>query len=244
MDDLTLSLIIVVITAGFIAALFLYLNVRKRRQDNQLLQAAREHGWQIQTISQPLRSGYLIQGKFITGDWSLETVAEATSRESGPGSSEVGHKTRWWTAAITLPDRAVVIGPRPGGPSGASALPDLSQPLLQLGLKAMLGEDAAWASGLTLMETGSKALEERYLCLAASADDIRRLLSPEVENALLHLPDGFNPVIKLYAGGLEISLPTRQLLEHEDIDRVVWLGKSLVDAWQDGDKIKNTGLQE
>jgi len=52
-----------------------------------------------------------------------------------------------------------------------------------------------------------------------------------VENALLHMPDGFNPVIKLHAGGLEISLPTRQLLEHEEIDRVIRLGKSLVDAW-------------
>ena len=172
MPDLTVSLIVVAITGVLVAGLFIYLNMRKKQQSARLEQTATEFGWQMQPIRKPLSSGYLFHGKFPGASWSMESRADASGRESGPGSSEVSHTTRWWTDAVSLPGSGVIIGPRPAG------APDFNHPLLQLGMHALLGQDAAWASGLTPMEHGTRAFQARYITLAEKEVNLQRLLRP------------------------------------------------------------------
>lgn len=231
MNEIVISLLVILGTAVLVGSLFLYLAYRKRQKDARLVQAARERGWELERIQQPLLSGFTLKGKNAYGAWSLEALAEASPRDSGPGSSSVSHRTRWCCQDISLPDRAIVIGPLPAG-AMPGALQSFGAPLLQLGLRKMIGEDANWVSGLSQVTPDNKTLAAQFLCLANEAQDVSRLLNPEVENILLKLPKKSKPVIKLRSTGLEISLPAVQLSEPSELEALIHLGRALLAAWQ------------
>ncbi len=230
MSEIVLNLIVLAITLVIIIFIFGFIAYRKRQRQSQMVQAALERGWNLDVIKEGLVSGFRISGKFAEGAWTLESRADASARESGPGSSEVGHSTRWWSADARLPDRAVVLGPRPGSgmPSG---LENLNTPLIQMGLRLMLGEDAEWISLLSAVALQNPAVAERYLCLASDPQDVERLLSPQAERLLLNLPARMRPVIKLRSTGIEISLPTLELKDIGELEQMIELGKTLLMAW-------------
>ncbi|MCC6145933.1 MAG: hypothetical protein IT308_00040 [Anaerolineaceae bacterium] len=231
MSEILQSMLVILATGILITLIFLFLSYRKRQKDTQMEQVARERGWTLERIRQPLISGYLLHGKTAQGTWSLETLAEASSTEASPGSSEVSHKTRWWSTDISLPGRAVIIGPLPAG-SNTQVIPSFSAPLFQMVLKKMLGEDAGWVSGLSQVGLKCPVLEKQFLCLANDEGDVNRLINFEVENVLLSLPDKIKPVIKFRSAGLEISLPGVQLASPAELEAVIRLGRSLTAAWQ------------
>lgn len=235
MDEILQNLLVILVTGVLIAGLFGFLAYRKRQKQARLEQAARERGWHLVRIQQPLISGFILSGKLPQGVWTLESKAEANpnSGQSHSGSSNVSHNTRWWSEAVQLPERAVVIGPRPKGAS-LSYMQPLNSPLIRMGLRLMLGEDADWVSGLSLVENNS-ALAQHYLCLANDEGDIERLVSREVEKVLLQMPEKRRPVIKLRANGLEIGLLGVQLTEVKDLEAMINAGKVLVRAWQEGE---------
>ncbi|NPV78071.1 MAG: hypothetical protein HPY59_17055 [Anaerolineae bacterium] len=231
MSEIVISLLVILGTAVLVGGLFLYLAYRKRQKEARLVQAAREHGWELEHIQQPMFSGFILKGKTAHGHWSLEVLTEASPRDSGPGSSSISHRTRWRCQDISLPDRAIVIGPLPAG-ANPGALQSFGVPLLQLALRKMIGEDADWVSGLSQVTPENKALAAKFLCLANEDQDLSRLLSLEVENILLKLPEKNRPVIKLRSTGLEISLPTAQLSDPSELEAMIHLGKALLSAWQ------------
>ena len=232
MDDMMLNLVVLAVTGAFIAALFLFLASRKRRKQVHFEQFAAEHGWRVQRLDAPLVAGYLLTNQSGQIAWSLETKAVASSRESGPGSSEVSHQTRWWCADLPEQSRNVVVGPRLGGTS-LKTLGGFGGSLLNMGLRAMLGDDAAWVSELAPVDIADKTLSERALCLANDPEDARRLLSPEATRALLALSAKIKPVIQLHAGVLEIRLNGVQLDDDpNDLAALIGLGGKLVGAWR------------
>lgn len=226
MDEMTLNLLVIAITCLAIAGLFLYLSMRKRRKQADFEAAAQTHGWRVQRIEEPLISGYLLTGGTLSAPWSLEAKAIAASRSSEAGSSDNSHTTRWWSGAISLPGRAVVIGP--GLPGGAAASGGLDSPLARMALQVMLGADAAWVTQLRRVTLGDNAAKLPLLCLANDPADAHRLLTPEVIQALSALPGDLKPVLKLRGEGLEISLPTRQLDDPKDIAALVALGEACI----------------
>ena len=90
--------------------------------------------------------------------------------------------------------------------------------------------DSGFAHGLTPMQCGSRELQLKYLCLAEKEAGLQRLLTPQLENALLALPPKLKPVIKLKPDGLEIVLNGVQVTEPSDLRAIVSLGKALVEA--------------
>lgn len=229
MDDMSLNLVVIATTGLAIAGLFLYLSIRKRRKQADFEAAAEARGWRVQRIEEPLTSGYLLTGGSASAPWSLETRAIAASRSSESGSSDISHTTRWWSKAIALSGRAVVLGPALPGVSALSG--GLDSPLARMALQAMLGVDAAWVTQLRPVALGERAAKLPLLCLANDPADAQRLLTPEVIQAFSALPVNLKPVLKLRSEGLEISLPTQQLDEAKDIAALVALGEACIRTW-------------
>lgn len=231
MSDMMLNLIIVTATGVFIAGLFLFLAIRKRKRQADFEKVAVEHGWHVERLDAPLVSGYLLTGRSGQTPWSLETKAVSSSQEAGPGSAETRHVTRWWCAGLPMPEHTVVIGPHPGGASLAN-LGAFGGSFLNMGMRAMLGEDADWVGSLTPVELPDQALRDRLLCLATDPQAARRLLSVDATRALLALPGKYKAVVKLHAGELEIRLPGTQLQAGAELAALVALGERMAHAWQ------------
>lgn len=232
MDEIALNLIIILVVALFVGLLFVYLGYRKRQKRSRLVQAAKERGWEFEEVRQPLIFGYRFKGRSPFGTWSLETLATVSSKESGPGSSSTSFTTRWWHSGENLTSQTLVVGHLPSN-NAAQLLQDFSNPLLQIGLRLMLGEDEDWISGLAPVDLTGKELGAGALCLAEPGLDASQWITPTMEKLLSSLPQKWKPVIKVREKKLEISLPTMQLLDPEDLDKVVNLGKSLLLSWQD-----------
>jgi hypothetical protein len=235
MEDLLPSLLVVAITGAGVAGLFLYLAWRRKQQETRLEQAARERGWQLEHVREGLVSGLRLTGKNAGTTWTLEAFARAASPDGEPGSSSVSQTTRWWSEDARLAVRAVVVGP--AGTLGASGAAGLTNPLLktglmQLGMRAMLGNDAAWVAGLSPAPVGSPALVQRYSVLAYDARDAKRLLDAPAEARLVSLPPGLKPVVILRETGLEINLSDRQVSDPRELEALIDLGVNLVRAWQ------------
>ena len=234
MNEIWLNLIVIAVIGLLVILLFVFLKVRKNQKDAQFTQMAIAKGWKLERIQQPLVSGYQISGKFPTATWVLETLAIASDRDSGPGSSSISHTTRWWTESIQLDDRAIAIGPLTN-PGDAQILTSFNGPFLQMALRKMLGEDDQWAASLSPVEAGSAAFKKQFLCLSTHKRDVEKILQPEVEKLLLTLAQKYKPVIKLHATGLEISVPTEQIVDQTSLELIVNLGKALVRSWEGGD---------
>ncbi len=226
MNDIVLNLIVAAVVAILVGALFIFLQQRKRQKEIQFQQMGKEKGWQVERIKQPLMSGYRLRGKDTGSQWTLETLAESSPREAGPGSSEVSHRTRWWTDEITLADNAIVIGPGTN-PETTKMLNSFGSGFLQKALQVMLGKDAQWAAALLPVEIGSSTLQKNFLVLAAHEDGFDQLFSTEVEKALLTLSKSHKIITTLRETGLEIRLPEEQVLDRATLEQIVNLGKTI-----------------
>ncbi len=230
MEDLGVSLIVILITGATVAGIFIGLAARKRKQDSALVLAAAERGWAIQKIQHPLISGYRISGQLAGGGWALESRRDASPTSAAPGSSEVSLNTVWYSEAARLLGRAVVIGALPSG-AGAASVPSFADDFILMGLRAMLGADAEWTGRLKKVELNDPLLGGRFLALADDAADVARLLDGEAVRLLAGLPQKYRPVVKLRENGLTVSLQGWQLVRPEEIQQLVSLGAALLKAW-------------
>lgn len=230
MNDILLNLIVLVVFAALGVLLFIFLQNRNKQKDAQFMQMAKEEEWEVERIQESHRSGYRVQGRNTACEWTFETLAEASPREAGPGSSEVGHSTRWWTKDVALPDRGMVFGPV-NNPGDAQMLASMGGSMFSKAIHVLLGEDADWAADLALVDAGSDPFRQKYLCLASEKEDAIRILQPGIEKLMLALAERHRVVIKLYPAGLEISAPSEQLLDRASLDLMINLGKALVEIW-------------
>lgn len=230
MNDILLNLIVIVVFAALGLLLFIFLQQRKKQKDAQFVQMAKEKGWEVERIQQPFRSGYRVRGRNSACEWTIETLAESSPREAGPGSSDVSLSTRFRTKDIALPDRGMVFGPV-NNPGDAQMLASISGAMFSKAIHVLLGEDADWAADLALVNAGSDPFRQKYLCLASEKEDAIRVLQPGIEKLMLALADQHRVVIKLTPAGLEISAPSEQLLDHASLEMIVSLGKALVEIW-------------
>ena len=226
MEDIILNLIVIAVVAVLVIALFLYLQQRKKRRDHEFRQMVQEKGWQVERVQQPLLTGYKLFGKDAGSQWTLETLAQASPREAGPGSSEVSHSTRWWTEDITLPDNAIVFGPGTG-PDTAKMFNSFGAIFLQKALQVMLGKDAQWAARLSPVEINNPALREKFLIMAEHNRGVDQLLSVPVENVLSALSEKHKVIVTLRNNGLEIRLPEEQVMDRQTLEQIVNLGKTI-----------------
>jgi hypothetical protein len=230
MDDIVVSLIIVVITAAGIIALFVYLGQKKKHKQQALEQAAKENGWLLERVEKPLLSGYRVSGRMMEGNWTLEALAKASSNESGPGSSEVSKTTEWVTTDLTNEKGAFVFGPAMG-PVSRMSNSALGSTIIQMALRIMIGKDAEWVNKLSQVDIPHSILGKKFLAFTDNEKDITQLITPAVEKAVINLPGKMEPIIIWNQSGLAIKVINQNYENPEVWKALIEFGKTLLREW-------------
>ena len=105
MNDILSNLIVLAALLVIGGGIFLVFRKRKTELDKRLDQAAKEHGWKLQRIKEPLEWGVHITHP----GWRLEAISRSSGQEPGPGSSNVSMHTLW---QAQKPGSTVMLGPR------------------------------------------------------------------------------------------------------------------------------------
>ncbi len=209
MDDITLS-ILVILATGLLVALIFFINHRRNRSNEEsLIQIAAENGWRYEPIRKPLASGY----RMTAPGWTLESISESNGEPTSSGSSNITQTTIW---QANLPGSTLLVGPRLSQ-ANLGALGDM---LLQKVFDRYLGSDG---QGISEVQAGSEPFRKNYMVYAQDPLAIR--ISPALESALLNWR-GPKPQIKRTSKGLEIE--TSKLLKADELKQVTDLGKILV----------------
>ena len=216
MDDIVVSLIIVMVTGVVVVGIFILTGRAKKRQLQHIETLAGQNGWQIEPIKERLRSGYQLTGF----NWVLESLTYVSGHSEEPQQSNVSQKTIFRSESFYLPSRNLLIGPKPAqvgiGHLGTMLQEKLSQ--------AVLGESAR---DIAAAQVGSVDFLERYMILANDPQDAIELLTPRVEQTLLALA-AKKPVVKLTQQGLEIKLDQVYLTLPEDVENFIHFGEALI----------------
>lgn len=230
MSDILVSLIIVVCTAVGIIALFVFLGQKKKQTLQKLEQSAKENGWILERIEKPLQSGYRVSGRMIEGNWTLDALAKSSSTESGPGSSEVSKTTEWFSSDLKPQKGAIVFGPAMG-PVSRMNNSTFGSTLVQMALRIMLGQDAAWAGSLSQADISHSAISKKFIAFASESLGMNQFITPEVEKAMGNLPGKMEPVIIWNQNGISIKLLNHQSLDPDEWKVMIELGKTLLREW-------------
>ncbi len=212
MDDITLNLIVIFIAAVLGLGIFLILRSKKAKEEQHLHDWAKSHGWQFESVHEPLMGGFRIK----SDQWVLASISQSSGREAGPGSSEISMQTTWRTAQ---PGSTIIIGTRPQ----QAQLDVLSQPFAQKALQWLAGDQI---SGLSEIKTGSTSFQQRFILLAQDEAIAEKFLGSGLETALLSWK-GPNLLIKQSADGLSIYLKGTRLKKEEDVLELIRLGELL-----------------
>jgi hypothetical protein len=209
MDDITLTILVILATGLLVALIFFINHRRERANDESLIQMAAENGWRYEPIRKPLTSGY----RMSASDWILESISESSGGKATPGSSSITQTTTW---QANLPGTTLLVGPRLSQ-ANLGALGDM---LLQKVFDRYLGSDG---QGVSEVQAGSEPFRKNYMVYAQDPLAIR--ISPALESVLLNW-SGPKPHIKRTSKGLEIE--TSKLLKADELKQVTDLGKILV----------------
>jgi hypothetical protein len=231
MNNVSFNIILLIlIMLGGTAALFLFRFLGRRRRDKVFAEEAAARGWRYESvgrsISRPNSPGFRFSG--VTGDrlaWTMETYFVPSNQSDMDSGGSPTYFTRWWSEAVSLPDRLVLIGPH-------MPVVGLGGTLVRLFLRRIFGADADRLGGMSEARVACEAFQERYMVYAHSLDDARRLLGRGVEFALLDWPARRQLAIKLGGSELSILLPGLEITEIDQAEEIVGLGVRLATAWQ------------
>ena len=217
------SLIIIIVVVIATGVILLLSQKKKNARVQQIQTFASQCGWTFEPIKERLVSGYRIS----KGEWVLESTRESTSSSDiQTGSSGIQRKTVWWSKAATLPSGIVLVGPR-------SPVPDLGgigDFVMQAALKIMIGADAEFTQGIKETELSRAAVNERFMLWTNQEEMAQRILSMDVENALINLPKTMKLVIKFTPLCLEVKVIDQCLDTPQEISAVIKVGEALWDA--------------
>lgn len=192
-------------------------------------QAAAQRGWQLETEGERGLK-YRFSGREAGVSWTCTGKVVRTGSSSSTGSS-VRRSTVWQTPDVDAGGEGVVIGPRP------PALPaqlNLGGNLIQMGLRAVLGQELAeLIAEVQPVDVGGSALRDEFAVLATDQALAERLVVGEFEDALLQLRALLGkqpvPVVLLTREGLAVRLGTT-LATIEQVDAMLAVGIAAVEA--------------
>ncbi len=223
MDDLIPSLIVIAATALLVGVIFYLVHRNKVAKESAVKTLAAANGWIYEAVTERLSSGFRLR----KGNWMIESLTTSSSKpEAGPGSSTTSSSTRWFCSEPRLPDGMVMIGPR----QPEVNLGNINSFLMQAALALMIGPDAKDAAGIQQVELGSLALMRRFMVWTNREEAARKLISQQVESALLNWSNKLLPVVKYSSSGLEVSVKEARLYKEADLYALVKLGNALEDA--------------
>lgn len=215
MDDITLSLLVILAVGLLVVLIFVLTRRNRAAQEKALEQMALERGWKLEVVREPLVYGQRIRYK----DWMIELLTKSSGRSatSTASSSNVTSTTTWRAPGR---GKTLLIGPR----STQINLGGLGEALLRQVLQMALGSEA---DGLVEVKAGSEAFRKDFMIYARDEEDVRRLISPFLESTLMNWKK-LSPTIKRTSQGLSIELPRNRLQKQEDIEILVKLGDLLL----------------
>jgi len=213
MDDITLSLIVILVTGLLVVLIFVMVRRNRMEHEKRLAQMALERGWRLELVKERLAYGQRIHHR----DWVIELLTQSSGNPEAEGSSNVTASTVW-KAPVT--GSTVLVGPR----TTQISLGGLGETLTRQMLQMALGDEA---DGLEEVKAGSEEFQKRYMIWAKDPEVVVRLINPFFESTLLNWVK-YAPLIKRTSQGLSIELRNFRLKKTEEIDLLVKLGEFLL----------------
>ena len=213
MNDITLSLIVILATGLLVILIFVLVRRNRSVQEKRLAQMALERGWRLELVKEPLSYGQRIHHR----DWVIELLTESSGKPEAEGSSNVTASTVW-KAPVT--GSTVLVGPR----TTQISLGGLGETITRQLLQMALGEEA---EGLEEVKAGSGEFQKRYMIYAKDPEMVVRLINPFFESTLLNWSK-YAPMVKRTAQGLSVELRNFRLKKPEEIDTLAKLGEFLL----------------
>lgn len=223
MDDIFVSIIVVIVTGLVIIGIFVITGRKKKQREAAIQQLAINSGWRYEKINQVQKKGFVLRGE----GWNLESFMESTDRSGEAGSSDWSFTNKWSTDRVTLPDGLVMIGPKtPNVQLGQ--LNGLGNLVLQKALQHMLGADAEKAADMVEVFVGRTSFRDRFSVWATSQEAAEKALTYELENELLNWKLKVPPVLKFSDRGVEITTREGKLETPDEVGALVGVGKAVL----------------
>ena len=213
MDDITLSLIVILVTGLVVVLIFILVRRNRGELEKRLAQMALERGWRLELVKERLAYGQRIHHR----DWVIELLTESSGKPEAEGSSNVTASTVWKAPVM---GSTMLVGPR----TTQISLGGLGETITHQLLQMALGEEA---EGLEEVKSGSQEFQKRYMIWAKDPEVVVRLINPFFETTLLNWAK-YAPMIKRTKQGLSIELRNFRLKKPEDIDTLAKLGEFLL----------------
>jgi len=213
MDDITLSLIVILVTGLLVVLIFVMVRRNRMEHEKRLAQMALERGWRLELVKERLAYGQRIHHR----DWVIELLTQSSGNPEAEGSSNVTASTVW-KSPVT--GSTVLVGPR----TTQISLGGLGETLTRQMLQMALGDEA---DGLEEVKAGSEEFQKRYMIWAKDPEVVVRLINPFFESTLLNWVK-YAPLIKRTSQGLSIELRNFRLKKSEEIDTLAKLGEFLL----------------
>ncbi len=216
MNDLTLSVIVILVTGLFVFFILVLSSRKKKVRDEAIKQMAASHGWRYERINDPACEGYAILGT----DWRFESKTSKNSNQSEHASVSENFSTSWSTASVRSTDGLILIGPKiPSIDVGG-----FGNFLLQQALRLFLQDEADQVNEISEVHWDRPAIEKKISVWASSEEAALRFLTFNVENALLNWKLRQLPVVKISNKGVSITLMNGAAHTPEEVMAVIELG--------------------
>ncbi len=262
MDSVTLLVValIVLLTAGMVFLLLIDQRWRRQRL-GALRDLAQASGWQLQThVPVPTRPSrffdVVLSGSAVGADggrlpWTIAFRPAESSQRSGSQSSSSA-SVEWQATAVDLPFDTVLLLPMlprsaGGPPVNMEQMGGLGAQLGMFAVRLMLRSLGIEGEGLEFQQAGSDIFRKEYAVLSRSAGSAQRVLTPELENALLDWPapgsSKYLPGVIIDDGGVRVRIqnditvadqlnPSRLAYERQLPGRLLQLGLVVCRALQ------------
>lgn len=196
------ALLVAVLMVLFVIGMVLLLLVDQRWRKQRLTvlrDLAQGSGWQLRThVPVPTKPScfydVVLEGTAVGVNgaqlpWTIAFRPAESSQRSGAEHTSSG-SAEWSTAAATLPYDSVLLLPMlpksaGGTPVNMEQMGGLGAQMGMFAIRLMLRSLGIEGEGLEFQQAGSDVFRKGYAVLSRSADSARRVLTPEIENALL-----------------------------------------------------------
>jgi hypothetical protein len=212
MKDVIISLIIIVVTAALIAALFAVKAAQSRAQRLAIQAYCAAHGLTYTEVAERLKSAFVIRGD----GWLLESATVMAERGSESGSMDAALSTRWQSDTDAPCTHSLHLG---------TALGPLNPPS-GLALATLAAAVFSPADGATSPVSLGPVLDARFVLLAQPGATAS-LLGTEVPLILAAWPEGWPLTVAVKPHGIRIELQGKRLKTAQELDTLITLGLAL-----------------
>lgn len=213
MNDITLTLLVMMAAGLLVVIVFALVHRSRSEQEQRLAEMAKERGWKVEVVREPLLYGFRISKK----NWRIDLLSQSDGNPKPKSSSNVTASTVWHAPGA---GSTILIGPR----TSQIKLGGLGEGLLRQVLQMALGSEA---EGLAEVQEGSESFRKNFMIWAREPEDVRRLISPFLESTLMKWKK-YYPLLKRTQAGLTIEIRNAQLKKPEEIETLVKLGDLLL----------------